>query len=90
MGTNVIAEVTGYEVHVEPLFDVETEDGETLYSREQLISVKAKLSTSAGQELGLFETDVFTIARNVPLGLVKAYLLNRKIEAGKLVPEIEL
>lgn len=81
MGQTVTAEVTAYNIRV-----TEMDEG---YS-DRFIEVFAVLSDSNGNEIGEVATDYFDIARNLPLALLKVYLLHRKIDKGTLDLELDI
>jgi hypothetical protein len=71
--------IVGYEIHIEALAEDLT---------DQWITIHAKLETMNGQEIGVVETDYEDYARNLPLALIKVYLLERKLRSGKLIPDV--
>lgn len=81
MGTNVTAQVTGYNIRIEQ---------NSPYESERVVYVVAVLSDSNGNEIGTVDTDVFEFSKNLPLALLKAYQINRKLANGSLVPEADL
>lgn len=58
-------------------------------NHERIISVEAVVADSRGNEIGSMETDVFEFAPNLALALLKAWQINRKLEKGTLVPELD-
>jgi hypothetical protein len=75
MEQTVTANITGYHMMVTPL-----DEG---YS-DRMIEIYAEVSDSQGNVIGVVETDFFDTARNLPLALVKAYQIERKLKKGTL------
>lgn len=81
MGTNVTAQVTGYITRIQQ---------NSPYENERVVYVVAELSDTNGNVIGTVDTDVFEFAPNLPLALLKAYWINRKLANGSLAPEAAL
>lgn len=79
MSQTVALEVTGYNIHI-------TDCAGLWYE----IEVLAIVSDPYGNEIGEIQTDIYEDARNLPHALIKVYFLNRKINSGALVPEVNL
>jgi hypothetical protein len=79
MSQTMAVEVTGYQIHI---------------NRDDVlghyIEVVAVVSDPYGNEIGEVSTDTYEFARNLPHALIKVYILNRKINSGALVPEVNL
>jgi len=81
MGQTVTATITGYDIHIQQMY---------LDASDRSIEVVALVSDANGDIIGDVRTNIYIEARNLPVALIKAYFLRRKIDNGTLVPEANL
>lgn len=73
-------QVLGYHIHL----------SDELLGNGIFIEVEAIIGDSYGDEIGRVATDYYDFAPNLPFALVKTYFLSKKINSGKLIPNVDL